>query len=278
MASDQYLGPLLDGLVSDSNVRFSVDHPSGTDEMRAMVRALMNMRAPNPVRPELLAVQDAYLKERTVERGVVRLEDVPTVRESLGIDGPFSDTVCLWQGDITVLECDAIVNAASPQMLGCFQPGHLCIDNCIHTFAGMQLRLECSARMEALRAVHGREYQCPIATPMVTDAYNLPCGKVIHVAGPVVDGALTPELEDELRECYIRTLDACRDMGIRSVAFCCISTGAFRFPNRRAAEIAVGSVHGWLRENAGALDKVVFDVFLDEDMRIYQDVLSGSVR
>jgi O-acetyl-ADP-ribose deacetylase (regulator of RNase III) len=113
---------------------------------------------------------------------------------------------------------------------------------------------------------------------MVTDAYNLPCGKVIHVVGPVVDGALTPELEDELRECYIRTLDACRDLGIRSVAFCCISTGAFRFPNRRAAEIAVGSVHGWLRENAGALDKVVFDVFLDEDMRIYQDVLSGSVR
>ena len=168
---------------------------------------------------------------------------------------------------------DAIVNAANSQMLGCFVPMHTCIDNCIHTFAGVQLRLECAEKMEALRARYGGDYERPTAVPMLTGAYNLPAKKVVHVVGPIVEDQLTPALEQDLADCYENVLELCRENGLRSVAFCCISTGVFRFPNRRAAEIAVQTVEGWLAAHPGEMDRVVFNVFKDEDREIYEELL-----
>ncbi|MBQ4381198.1 MAG: macro domain-containing protein, partial [Oscillospiraceae bacterium] len=179
----------------------------------------------------------------------------------------------LWQGDITRLRVDAVVNAANSQMLGCFVPMHTCIDNCIHTFAGVQLRAECHRQMNRLRIKYGPDYEQPTAVPMLTEAYNLPAGKVIHIVGPIVEHRLTAELERELADCYTNTLDLCLENGLRSVAFCCISTGVFRFPGRRAAEIAVSTVEEWLARHPDAMDRVIFNVFRDEDYEIYRKIL-----
>ena len=149
---------------------------------------------------------------------------------------------------------------------------HACIDNCIHTFAGVQLRAECARQMEALRAQYGPDYEQPTSVPMLTDAYNLPARKVIHVVGPIVSGALTPALEQALADCYDNTLDLCAENGLRSVAFCCISTGVFRFPPERAAQIAVTRVRSWLAGHGGCMDRVIFNVFSDRDREIYEDL------
>jgi O-acetyl-ADP-ribose deacetylase (regulator of RNase III) len=158
-------------------------------------------------------------------------------------------------------------------MLGCFQPCHSCIDNCIHTFAGVQLRLECAGKMEELRCRHGRGYEQPTAVPMLTDAYNLPAKKIVHIVGPIVDGELTERHERDLADCYRNTLDLCAENGLRSVAFCCISTGVFRFPKERACEIAVQTVTSWLDANAEQIDRVIFTVFSDGGRAIYEQNL-----
>lgn len=168
---------------------------------------------------------------------------------------------------------DAIVNAANSQMLGCFIPMHTCIDNTIHTFAGVQLREECNRQMEQLREEHGRDYEQPTAVPMLTDAYNLPAKKVIHIVGPIVQYSLTEKLEADLSACYKNTLDMCLENGLKSVAFCCISTGVFRFPNKRAAEIAVAAVERWLGEHSGEMEQIVFNVFKDEDREYYEELI-----
>ena len=189
--------------------------------------------------------------------------DIPVIRDGMSI----------WQGDITRLAADAIVNAANSQMLGCFVPMHTCIDNCIHTFAGVQLRAECNRQMNQLRIRYGRDYEQPTAVPMLTDAYNLPAKKVIHIVGPVVEYGLTEKLEEELAACYRNTLDMCLENGLKTVTFCCISTGVFRFPNRRAAEIAVQTVKEWLSMHDGQMDRVIFNVFKDEDREYYEKLL-----
>ena len=168
---------------------------------------------------------------------------------------------------------DAIVNAANSQMLGCFIPMHMCIDNQIHTYAGVQLREECSHKMEELRAKYGSYYEQPTSVPMITAAYNLPAKNVIHVVGPIVRNRLTSELEQELADCYTNVLNMCLENNLRSVAFCCISTGVFRFPNKRAAEIAVGTVQKWLVENPNAMERVIFNVFKEEDKKYYEEIL-----
>ena len=165
------------------------------------------------------------------------------------------------------------MNAANLQMLGCFVPMHSCIDNCIHTYAGVQLRAECSRQMNALRAKYGPDYEQPTAVPMLTDGYDLPAKHVIHIVGPIVSGRLNGALEEELAACYRNTLDLCAENGIRSVAFCCISTGVFRFPNRRAAEIAVRTVTDWLTAHPDGTDRVIFNVFKDEDREYYEKEL-----
>ena len=246
--------------------------PEDAEEKKRILRSLMNIRMPGPMAPEVLRVQDEYLRERNREKGIVEIPDIPALA-ACGSGHAFADVLSLWQGDITRLAADAVVNAANARMLGCFVPMHACIDNCIHTFAGIQLRAECARQMDRLRERYGRGYEQPTAVPMLTDGFNLPARKVVHIVGPVVEGKLTEALERDLADCYRNTLDLCSENGLRSVAFCCISTGVFRFPNRRAAEIAVRTVTGWLSEHPGTVDRVIFNVFKDGDMAYYRELL-----
>jgi len=227
---------------------------------------------PRMASPSFLSVQDAYLKERNLEKGIVQIDDIPTIADQ-GSRHPDAEHISIWQGDITRLAADAIVNAANSQMLGCFVPMHTCIDNCIHTFAGIQLRAECSRQMDALRTEYGQDYEQPTAVPMLTEAYNLPCKKVIHIVGPIVQKGLTHQLEEDLANCYKNTLDLCEQNGLKSVAFCCISTGVFRFPNDRAAMIAVKTVKEWMNNHPESIDRVIFNVFKDEDFEIYNSLI-----
>jgi O-acetyl-ADP-ribose deacetylase (regulator of RNase III) len=263
MTQAQRLDYLVEAFKEDSGDYRTLQTPQDTDGKRRILRSLMNIRMPKALPDEVLKIQDEYLTERAREKGVVTVNDIPVVRDHLS----------LWQGDITTLAVDAIVNAANSQMLGCFVPMHACIDNCIHTYAGVQLRAECDQQMIRLREKYGRDYEQPTAVPMLTDAYNLPAKKVVHIVGPIVSGKLTPALEQDLADCYTNTLDLCAENGLRSVAFCCISTGVFGFPQRRAAEIAVQTVRNWMQTHDGQIDRVIFNVFKDEDRGYYEALL-----
>ena len=263
----EYLDCLVEEFKSDSVEYRDLRTPDDIEGKRRVLRSLMNIRMPKSMDERVLRIQDEYLKERAKEKGIVRLSDIPEIRDGLSI----------WQGDITRLALDAIVNAANSQMLGCFVPMHTCIDNCIHTFAGIQLREECSRQMEELQRKYGPGYEQPTAVPMLTDAYNLPARKVIHIVGPIVQYRLTPDLENDLAACYRNTLEMCEDNGLRSVAFCCISTGVFRFPNQRAAEIAVKTVTAWMSQHPSKMERIVFNVFKDEDKRIYEKLITERV-
>jgi len=262
LTQEQRLAALVEAFKADSGDYADMETPEDTDGRRRLLRSLMNIRMPRRLAAETLRLQDAYLRQRAEEKGIVTLDTIP-VKEGV---------LSLWQGDITRLAADAIVNAANSQMLGCFVPMHSCIDNCIHSFAGVQLRAECNRQMQQLRARYGPDYEQPTAVPMLTDAYNLPAKKVIHIVGPIVSGRLTPTLEQALAACYGSTLDLCAENGLRSVAFCCISTGVFRFPPERAAQIAVTTVRQWLAAHEGAMDRVVFNVFNDRDRSIYEQL------
>lgn len=193
---DQRLDYLVEEFKTDSVEYKNLRTPKDTLGKMRILRSLMNIRMPRKMDPAVLAVQDAYLQERIRENGIVELTDIPEIKDGISI----------WQGDITRLAVDAIVNAANSQMLGCFVPMHTCIDNCIHTFAGVQLRAECNRQMNKLRARYGRDYEQPTAIPMLTDAYNLPAQKVIHIVGPIVEYGLTKDLEEKLADCYRNTL------------------------------------------------------------------------
>ncbi|MBR3298329.1 MAG: protein-ADP-ribose hydrolase [Clostridia bacterium] len=260
---EQRLDTLVEAFKADSVQYKDLQTPEDNEGKRRILRSLMNIRMPRKMNDSILKVQDEYLRERIRENGVVSLADIPEIKDGMSI----------WQGDITRLSVDAIVNAANSQMLGCFVPMHTCIDNCIHTFAGVQLRAECNRQMNQLRIRYGRDYEQPTAVPMLTDGYNLPAKKIVHVVGPIVEDRLTPALEKDLADCYRNTLDLCAENGLRSVAFCCISTGVFRFPNQRAAEIAVETVSKWLVEHKGRIDRVIFNVFKDEDKAYYEELL-----
>ena len=263
MTQIERLDYLLEAFKEDSGRYKNLQVGSDIEDKRVALRSLMNIRMPVPMSDAVLKIQDEYLSRRLAEKGIVTLDDIPAN----------ADKISVWQGDITLLEVDAIVNAANSQMLGCFVPMHACIDNCIHTFAGIQLRLECHNQMEALRSKYGASYEQPTSVPLLTDAYNLPARKVIHVVGPIVSGALTQEHEKALAACYTNVLDMCLASSLRSVAFCCISTGVFHFPNQRAAEIATATVRSWLSAHPGAMDRVVFNVFKDTDRRLYEQLL-----
>ena len=263
MTQNGRLDFLVEEFKADSVQYKDLQTPKDTEGKRRILRSLMNVRMPRKMDEAVLAVQDEYLQERIRENGIVEPADIHIIRDRMSI----------WQGDITRLAVDAIVNAANSQMLGCFVPMHTCIDNCIHTFAGVQLRAECARQMEQLKSRYGRDYEQPTALPMLTDAYNLPARKVIHIVGPIVEYRLTKELEEQLAACYRNTLDMCLENGLRTVAFCCISTGVFRFPNKRAAQIAVQTVTGWLSEHPGGMERVIFNVFKDEDKAYYEQLL-----
>ena len=269
---EERLDYLLEAFKEDSSEYREIQTPADTNGKRRILRSLMNIRMPKRLAPEVLAVQDDYLAERVRENGIVGLSEIPT-RADRGSKRRYAERLSLWQGDITRLAVDAIVNAANSQMLGCFVPLHTCIDNCIHTFAGVQLRAECDRLMRRLCAEHGSDYEQPTAVPMLTDAYNLPAKKVIHIVGPIVRDRLTSALEKDLADCYRNTLEMCMENGLRSVAFCCISTGVFHFPAERAAEIAVETVTDWLSAHDGSMDRVIFNVYSDRDREIYEHEL-----
>ena len=267
------LNALLTYFIGESADYRHLEIPERREEKRNLLRSLMNVRMPRPLPEEIRETQDAYLREDTEEKGIVDGNALRPVSETLGSEKPAAEQLVLWQGDITRLAVDAIVNAANSEMLGCFIPMHNCIDNCIHTAAGLELRADCKRQMDRLRIQYGRDYEQPTALPMLTDAYNLPAKKVIHVVGPIVSGALTKRHEEELADCYRNVLSLAADEGLKSLAFCCLSTGVFHFPGERAAEIAVETVRTWLTENPGEIERVIFNVFQDRDKEYYEAIL-----
>lgn len=243
------------------------------EEKKRAIRSLMNIRMPGELSDELTNLQDAYLQEEKKAKGIVKLADIPTIKEAFGSNSAHADRISLWQGDITRLEVGAIVNAANSQMLGCFVPCHRCIDNAIHSAAGMQLREECSHIMYQRRLKYGRSYEEPTGTATLTSGYNLPCDYVIHTVGPIVYDRLNDKLCLDLQNCYENVLKCCLEHKIKSVAFCCISTGEFHFPNGRAAQIAVETVSAFMEGHGDAMERVIFNVFKDSDREIYEGIV-----
>lgn len=260
--------------LKNENYRYKdLEIPDSYLEQTRLLRSLMNVRIPKEISEEFLKVQDEFLSKEVIQKGIVKLTDIPTVAEEFPSSSlPFKEKISIWQGDITRLEVDAIVNAANSQMLGCFAPCHGCIDNAIHSAAGIQLREECFHIMKE----QGHEEKTGIAK--ITNAYNLLCKHVIHTVGPIVRFGLTKELEDDLRSCYRSCLEYAVKNEVRTIAFCCISTGEYHFPNDKAAEIAIETVIQFLSENGAKVDRIIFNVFKDLDDRIYRNFASLGVK
>lgn len=248
---------LIRALLSEQPKYRNMEIPEGEAQQKQLLRSLFNVRLPSPISEYFLEVQNDYLKEETAKKGITRLSDL----------SPAEDNIYLWRGDITTLECGAIVNAANSGMTGCYVPCHSCIDNCIHTFAGIQLRNECDRIMQA------QGYEEPTGGAKLTPAYNLPCDYVLHTVGPIVEGRLTDEHCRLLESCYKSCLETAVQNGIGSIAFCCISTGVFGFPQREAAEIAVTTVREFVKTHN---IKVIFNVFRGDDYEIYKGLLSRN--
>ena len=247
---------LIQELLKEDKRYEDMEIPQDFEEQRALLRALMNVRIAKNIDDEFIKVQDEYLQEETKRKGIVDIDDLK----------PIKDGIYLWQGDITTLRCDAIVNAANSGMTGCYVPNHRCIDNCIHSFAGVQLRLECDEIMT--KQGHGE----PTGQAKITKSYNLPCKYIIHTVGPIINGKLTSEDCDLLASCYKSCLELAAKNNLESIAFCCISTGEFHFPNDKAAQIAVKTVEEFMKKET-SLKKVIFNVFKDMDKEIYRKLL-----
>ncbi len=264
---------LLRELMADSGQSGEVLIYMDEAEKKDIIRSLMNTRMPRAISKELLQLQDDYLQEQLAEKGIVTLSDIPTIREQSGSTSSYGDIISLWQGDITRLKVGAIVNAANSQMLGCFVPCHRCIDNAIHSAAGMQLREECNHIMNRRRIQYGKKYEEPTGTATLTLSYNLPCDYVIHTVGPIVYDRLDDTLCQDLQNCYENVLTCCLKNNIKSVAFCCISTGEFHFPGDKAAEIACKTVNAFLETHGDSMERIIFNVFKDSDYRLYKQIL-----
>jgi O-acetyl-ADP-ribose deacetylase (regulator of RNase III) len=236
--------------------------PADINEQKRLLRSLMNVRGAAPISDEFEKIQNEYLREINMERGVVEIDELEEKEQDLYV----------WQGDITRLRAGAIVNAANSGMTGCYSPCHNCIDNCIHTYAGIQLRNYCQNMMDELAMENGGWYEEATGLAKITPAFNLPCDYVIHTVGPIVQGRLTKEHEKLLADCYESCLKKADENGVASIAFCCISTGVFMFPNERAAEIAVDTVRKY-KEKTGSRIKVIFNVFKDLDRELYENIL-----
>lgn len=233
--------------------------PADSERQKILLRGLMNVRRPVRIGADFLQVQDAYLQDETAAKGITDIADLTPIQPGL----------YLWQGDITTLKCDAIVNAANSGMTGCYIPNHRCIDNAIHTFAGVELRLTCEQLMEQ------QGYPEPTGQAKITPAFNLPCRYVLHTVGPIISGIVTKEDKELLASCYRSCLELAAENGLESVAFCCISTGEFHFPNDLAAEIAVRTVKEFLKKQT-SVKKVIFNVFKDLDKAIYEKLLRAD--
>ena len=252
----QRLDFLIRCLLNENEEYKNREIPAGQPDKRRLLPSLMIVRPPVPASEEFLKVQDAYLQERLAERGVTEPENLT----------PIQPGIYLWQGDITTLAADAIVNAANSRILGCFVPCHGCIDNAIHTYAGIQLRMECA------RIMAGQRKEEATGKAKITKAYNLPCRYVLHTVGPIIYGTVTKTDCELLAGCYRSCLKLAAAYGLKSVAFCCISTGEFHFPNELAAEIAIQTVRTWQQQNSNRIE-VIFNVFKDSDYEIYKRLL-----
>lgn len=247
---------LIRSLLKEQPEYRRLDVPKDADAQRQLLRGLMNTRSPRKIDAEFLRVQDAYLQGETAAKGITDVADLTPVRPGL----------YLWRGDITSLRCDAIVNAANSSMTGCYIPNHHCIDNAIHTFAGVELRQYCKEIMD--RQGHPE----PAGQAKITPAFDLPCRYILHTVGPIIGRSVTKQDEELLASCYRSCLELAAENGLESVAFCCISTGEFHFPNERAAEIAVKTVSAFLAKDT-RVKKVIFNVFKDIDEEIYAELL-----
>jgi len=244
-----------------------------SQERRTAMRSLMNIRMPKLISSRFLDIQDEFLRQESVEKGIVTLEEIPTIREQYHSNYRFADKISLWQGDITRLQIDAIVNAANSQMLGCFVPCHGCIDNAIHSAAGIQLRNECFQYMQEKRKKN-RHYEETTGKAVITKAYCLPSKYILHTVGPIVRDELNESLKEDLRSCYRSCMNMAMENEIRSIAFCCISTGEFHFPNEEAAKIAVEVIKEILQEFADKFDWIIFNVFKEIDRELYEELLN----
>lgn len=250
---------LIENLISEQKQYQNIIIPEDETGQKGLLRSLFNIRMPIPASDEFLEIQDAYLQEETKRKGITKFSDLEPVQKRL----------YLWQGDITTLECDGIVNAANSQMLGCFCPNHGCIDNAIHTFAGVQLRLACDKLMKR----QGHEEQTGQAK--ITPAFNLPCSYVIHTVGPIIQGWLTKKDKELLASCYRSCLELADRNNLKSIAFCCISTGEFHFPNDKAAQIAIQTVKDYKVQTHSEME-VIFNVFKETDYNIYRELLGAN--
>ncbi len=250
---------LIEELLSENPQYQGYEIPRDENSRKRLLRALFNVRLPKPISDEFLKIQDEYLQEETRRKGITDIADLTPVR----------DGIYLWQGDITTLRCGAIVNAANSKLLGCFAPNHGCIDNAIHIYSGIQLRLACSEIMK--RQGHEEE----TGTAKITPAFNLPCKYVIHTVGPIVGWRLTEKDKKLLAACYRSCLDLAEKNDAGSIAFCCISTGEFHFPNDEAAEIAIRTVEEYRTQTHSEI-KVIFNVFKDTDLKIYAKLLGAD--
>ena len=263
---------LIDYLLKEDPQYSEMQIPEDLQGKRDLFRALRNVRWPKPVSEEFLRLQDEELQEQLQEKGIVDLTKPSTLTSPLPTSlnsKPSTLNYTIWQGDITRLKVDAIVNAANSQMLGCFHPLHKCIDNAIHSAAGVQLREEC----HQLMLLQGHEE--PTGQAKITKAYNLPCKYVIHTVGPIIPNGIPTEFQkNQLASCYHSIMASADENKLESIAFCCISTGEFRFPNRLAAEIAVRTVKDYLAEHPDcSIKQLVFNVFKDIDKKIYQEII-----
>lgn len=250
---------LIQSLLKEKTEYRDIDIPTEPESQRQLLRGLMNIRAPRSIGADFLKMQDAYLQGETAAKGVTDIADLTPIQPAL----------YLWQGDITTLKCDAIVNAANSGMTGCYIPNHRCIDNAIHTFAGVELRLACEKLMEQ------QGFSEPTGQAKITPAFNLPCQYVLHTVGPIISGRVTKEDKELLASCYRSCLELAAENGLESVAFCCISTGEFHFPNELAAEIAMRTVGKFLKKQT-SVKKVIFNVFKDLDKAIYEKLLRAN--
>lgn len=259
MTQDERRQYLLSALLKEIPAYHDLHIPKGTSEQKLLLRALFNIRMPLPADDALIAVQDDYLREETRRKGITDIDALL----------PTEPGLYLWQGDITTLRCDAIVNAANSALLGCFCPNHGCIDNAIHTFAGIKLRLACAELMDR------QGHEEPVGLAKLTPAFNLPCKYVIHTVGPSVSDHLTQKHCELLASCYRSCLSLAEKTGAESIAFPCISTGEFRFPPKIASEIAIGTVKTYLSEKNSQM-KVIFDVWKNEDLALYRKLLGTA--
>lgn len=259
MTQNERRNYLIAALLKEQPQYSEIEIPLGEQEQKILLRSLFNIRMPMPVSDEFLTIQNAYLQEETRQKEITRLKDLQ----------PLQEGIYLWQGDITTLQCDAIVNAANSQMLGCFCPNHGCIDNAIHTFSGVQLRLSCAELMKK----QGREEETGKAK--ITPAFNLPCRYILHTVGPIIRGHLRQHDCDLLASCYRSCLELAEQYKLKSIAFCCISTGEFHFPNDKAAEIAIQTVQTYKKQTQSEIE-VIFNVFKENDYKIYSRLLGAN--